>query len=159
LTEKESLVRLSHIGFCYKVSSLKAEKDRLINLVKQSRLHLYQEESNDDGLWFFIGNIEHWEDPTIEFIPIKSTKDKYVDYWLPHIQIDIDTKLSGEEIESIVKSVFGREITPYPIKIEGTTYIVRNRLGVINGVNIFLDLATSQRNVKYLKQNLWSKIA
>lgn len=158
LTKNNSIIRLSHIGFCYKVLSAIDEKIRISNLVKESDLDLYQEESNDDGLWLFVGDANKWEEPVIELIPIESTNDKYVDYWLPHIQIDIDTNLTGEEIDNIVKSIFGNKIIPFCIKIDGSTYIIRNRLGVIDGVNIFLDLATNSRNVKYLRQELWKKI-
>lgn len=158
LTKKNSLIRLSHIGFCYKVLSANDEKIRITNLAKESDLDIYQEESNDDSLWLFVGDTNKWEEPVIELIPIESTNDKYVDYWLPHIQIDIDTNLTGEEIDEIVKSIFGKKIIPYFIKIDGITYIIRNRLGVIDGVNIFLDLATNSRKAKYLRQELWKKI-
>jgi len=158
LTKINSLIRLSHIGFCYKVPSTSDEKIRITNLVKKSNLHLYQEESNDDGLWLFVGNADKWEEPVIELLPIESTDDEYVEYWLPHIQIDIDTNLTGKEIDKIVRSIFGEKIIPYFIKIDGTTYIIRNRLGVIDGVNIFLDLATNSRKVQYSRQELWKKI-
>lgn len=158
LTKDKSLVRLNHVGFCYKTSSLETEKNKLINLVQQSNVNLYQEESNDEGLWFFIGNIDNWENPVIELFPIGTTNDRYVDYWLPHIQIDVDTKLTAEEIKTTIKLIFGKKITPIPIEIEGITYIIKNRLGVIGGVNIFLDLATNSRNVQYSRQRLWKKI-
>ncbi len=158
LTDNKLIVRLSHIGFCYKVSSAKDEKIRVTNLAKQLNLHLYQEESNDDGLWLFVGDASKWEDPVIELLPIENTNDTYVDYWLPHIQIDIDTNLTGKEIDKIIRSIFGKMIIPYYIKIDGTTYIIRNRLGIIDGVNIFLDLATNSRKVKYARQDLWKKI-
>lgn len=56
LNSDQSIVRLNHIVFCYKVSSQKQEKERLIRLIKQTEFHLYQEQSNDDGLWLFIGD-------------------------------------------------------------------------------------------------------
>ena len=158
LQQKNSLIRLSHIGFCYQVASQKKEVLRLIGAAKTKKISLYEEPSNDAGKWLFLGNISNWQNPVIEFIPIENTNDPNSKYWLPHIQIDVDTKLSGEAIETIVKTVFDKEITPFPIKIDGITYIIRNRLGIINGVNIFLDLATSSRSVKYLRQDIWKKI-
>ena len=158
LTAKKSLIRLNHIGFCYKVSSQENEKKRLSNLIQKSQYHLYQEQSNDDGLWLFVGNTEVWEKPMIELLPVEKTNDQWVDYWLPHIQIDIDTALTGEEIEGIVRSVVGKTITPFSITLDGIVYIVRNRLGIVDGINLSLDLATNSRKVQYSRQNLLSKI-
>lgn len=158
LTKKDSIISLNHIGFCYKVASQETEKDRLIKLIKDSNFHLYQEPSNDAGIWLFIGNTDKWENPMVEIIPVEKTNDKWVDYWLPHIQIDIDTTLSTEEIEKTVSLIFGRSVFPFSIVIDGTVYIVRNRLGTIDGVNITLDLATNSRDIKYLRQNILKRI-
>lgn len=157
-SKKQSFIRLNHIGFCYKVESLIKEKERLVNLISASNFHLYQEPSSDDGLWLFAGNTENWENPMLEFVPMEGSNDKWVDYFLPHIHIDIDTTLTGQEIEKIVKSVFNDKIQPFSIIINGITYIIRNRLGIINGVNIHLDLATNSRNVKSLRENVFEKI-
>ncbi|QQG44126.1 MAG: hypothetical protein HYW86_04685 [Candidatus Roizmanbacteria bacterium] len=158
LSKNNSIVRLNHIGFCYKVDSQEKEKERLIELIKQSKFHLYQEQSNDDGLWLFIGNTDDWENPLIELLPVEKTNDHWVDYWLPHIQIDIDTALTGKEIEDTVRSTFNNTIEPYQIKIDGVVYIVRNRIGVIGGVNINIDLATNSRNVQIARQNSLIKV-
>jgi len=158
LSENKSIIRLDHVGFCYKVDSLEKEKERLINLTKQSKYHLYQEPSNDDGLWLFFGNIKNLYNPVIELVPIQHTDDKWVDYWLPHIEIDIDTTLNGNEAEYLVKSVCGNSIVPFAITIGNDICIVRNRLGTIDGVNITLDLATTARKVKSLREEVWKRI-
>lgn len=158
LIARESFVRLNHIGLCYKVDSLLNEQQKLKKLVKLANTHLYQETSNDEGSWFFIGNAVDWQRPLTELIPVQSTIDQYVDYWLPHIQIDIDTNLSAEQIMAVIQKNFHTSITPFPIKIDGVTYIVRNRLGVSAGVNIFLDLATNNRRAEYLRRKLWKQL-
>jgi hypothetical protein len=158
LTNNNAVIRLNHIGFCYKVSSREQEKERLTKLVKESEMHLYLEPSNDEGTWFFIGNADNWEDSMIELIPIEKTEDKWADYWLPHVQIDIDTTLTEEEIRSYVRSSFGDTVVPFSIKIDGVVYIVRNRLGTTDGVNITIDLATNSRNVKYQRLNLLKRV-
>lgn len=158
LIETKSIIRLNHIGFCYKVDSQKVERERLIKSVNNSKFHLYEEPSNDEGKWYFIGNTDNWENPMIEMVPIERTNDQWSDYWLPHIQIDIDTNLTEGEIEKLVKSTFGKSVIPFPISIEGVVYIVRNRLGIIDGVNIMLDLATNSRNVKHTRQNILKKV-
>ncbi|MEK7078574.1 MAG: hypothetical protein AAB929_00740 [Patescibacteria group bacterium] len=156
LNNDNSIVRLNHIGFGYRVKSQQIERQRLINLVQKTSQYLYEEESNDFGLWLFLGNTQEWEKPLIEFVPVEADHPE-IDYFLPYIQIDIDTTLNAREIDKVVKEVFNDIIKPYHIIIDGITYIVRNRLGVINVVNIFLDLATNARNVrlhrhKYLKK-------
>ena len=87
---------------------------------------------------------------------IKDTTDPDKTYWLPHIQIDIDTKLLSSQIEKLVINIYGRK--PFPIVIDGKKYIMRLRLGRIDGVNLFLDLATHLRDVDYLKHAIWKKV-
>jgi len=158
LSENNAVVRLNHVGCCYKIDSQGAEEKRLFDLINDSQFHLYVEPSNDDGVWFFIGNSDKWQEMMIELIPVVSTSDKWKEYWLPHIQIDIDTTLSEEEIIEYVQSVFGKEVTPFPIEIDGIVYIVRNRLGTVGGINIMLDLATKARNVQFQRQKLLKEI-
>lgn len=148
-----SIIRLNHVGFCYKTSSQIEEKLKLIKLVKKTKIHLYEESSNDEGLWLFLGNTKDWKKPMIEMLPVEKTADKWKEYWLPHIQIDVDTKLSANEIIKSIKEIYGKQFEPHLIIIGGTTYIVRCRLGVIDGVNIFLDLATNSRNVEFHRKN------
>ncbi|MEK7591830.1 MAG: hypothetical protein AAB508_00375 [Patescibacteria group bacterium] len=159
LDSNNSIVRLNHVGFGYRVKSQQIERQRLIDLARKTDQYLYEEESNDFGLWLFLGNSEVWENPLLEFVPVEAD-DPQTDYFLPHIQIDIDTTLNASEIEKVVKEIFHNAITSYHIAvINGITYIVRNRLGVIDGVNIFIDLATNSRNVKFHRQNYLRKIS
>lgn len=159
MREQSAMLRLSHIGFCYKVEKLEEEKERLIQLSQKSTVDLFQEPSNDDGLWLFLGDISNWQNPVTEFVPIAQTLDKSRSYWLPHIQIDIDTTLDERNIIDLVRNSFADDVEPFPIRINDTTYIIRNRLGCVDGINIFLDLATNKRNVPLLRQKTWQKIA
>jgi hypothetical protein len=159
LYSSKSIIRLNHIGFCYKTESQEQEKLRLIGLTNKTKSHLYQEQSNDEGIWLFLGDTSDWEKPMVELVPVEKTIDPYVDYWLPHIHIDMDTKLTASEIKNVVKTIFGKSFQPHSISIDGTVYIVRNRLGIVDGINIFLDLATNSRNVKYLREKLLKKIS
>ena len=150
-----SIIRLHHIGFCYKTDSQIQEKLRLINLTKQTKYHLYEEPSNDDGIWLFFGNSEQWEKPMIEFLPIEKVTQwiEWKEYWLPNIHIDIDTKLFAKEITKLIKEIYGKGFEPHQIIIDGIIYIIRCRLGAIDGVNIFLDIATNSRKVKLHRKN------
>ncbi len=154
----KSIVRLNHVGFCYRVSSQQEEKNRLIKLVRNTGFHAYEEQSGDETVWLFIGNSKEWEKPMLEFVLVEKTSDRWVNYWLPHIQIDIDSTLSEKQIIEYAKTIFGNLITPFPIIINGTVYIIRLRLGSANGINIDLDIATNKRNVRYLRQHLFKQL-
>jgi len=159
LTKDQSVARLNHIGFCYKVASQKSEKQRLLALVRQTKFHIYQEPSNDDGLWFFVGDTGNWEDLMIELIPIGKVNNRWmIDYWLPHIHIDIDTTLTSKEIRNKVGSVHFDTIEPHHISIDGVVYVIRNYLGVMDGVNVFLDIATNARQTKFTRQQILKRL-
>ena len=113
LSEKESVLRLNHIGFCYSTNSIEREKQRLLKLANHNNLSLYQEESQDDSMWLYIGKTTKWYSPLIEFVLVEKTNDRWKDYWLPHFQIDIDTNLVVEDVELIVTKVFSGKVRPY----------------------------------------------
>lgn len=158
LSETQSLIRLNHIGFCYKVPSQSAEKERLLEIAQRVNIHIWQEESIDAGLWLFFGNGSKWDDPVIELLPVEHTSDKFSPYWLPHMQIDLDTSLEGGEISEILNRIYGNKAYPYPINIKGVTYIIRKRLGILNGINIHLDIATNKRNVQLQRSDIWKRL-
>jgi len=159
LTAGNVLVRLNHIGICYKTASQLKEKKLLTQEAKKTDLNLYQEPSNDYGLWLFLGNTNNWEDPLLELLPVENTKDRWVNYWLPNFQIDLDTTLNCEQIEKLVFDTFQGKIKPFrAVVMDGVTYCVRIRLGIISGINIYLDLGTNSRNVKYVRKHILKKL-
>ncbi|MFH1561440.1 MAG: hypothetical protein ABID04_02580 [Patescibacteria group bacterium] len=160
LKKPNSLTRLNHLGFCYQVASLDQEKTKVLQEMKKSKFDLYQEKSVDKTLWLFIGNDANWTDPMIELLPVEKLKDPWLDLWLPHIHIDIDTTKKAEEIDKIVIKHFGGDPVPFhAIVIDSYIYTVRVRLGVVSGINITLDLATSIRNQDYRRANLLKKLS
>jgi len=159
ISVSNSVIRLNHIGFGYLVDDKQLEKQRLIRSVQKTKFHLYEEESNDFGLWLFMGNTKKWQDPLIEFVPVEKSNENYDEY-LPHIQIDIDTKYSSDQIVDLVNKYFDGKIKWYRVAvINGVTYIVRIKIGSVDGVNIFLDLATNSRNVKKHREEFLKKIS
>jgi len=149
---------INHIGFCYKVGSKEAEIKRIIHGASKKGLSVYQEPSSDDAAWLFVGNISEINNPLLELLPHEGqTNDKWVDYYLPHIQFDIDTKLSPDEIEALVRKFINKPFTPYSIEIDGVTYIQRVNLGCIEGVNLMLDISTNNRDINYRRS--WDKLA
>jgi hypothetical protein len=148
---------VNHIGFCYKVDSKDDEIRRITQKASSRGLTVYQEPSNDDAAWIFVGDLSEIANPLLEFLPHEGkVVDKWVDYWLPHIQFDIDTGLTARQIESLVYKWIDRPFTPYPIKIDGVTYIQRVNLGCIEGINLMLDLSTNSRDINYRKS--WTKL-
>ncbi len=150
---------LNHMGFCYSVENSLKEKERLLQEAKAANLHLYEEASNDGTPWLFLGNLEKWNSPLVEFLPVQSTTDKWVDYWLPHFQIDIQTKLLGEEVEELLLKVFKGAVKPYRLfATKDFVFVVRARLGSINGINVYLDIGADGRMLRYHRRKLLQKI-
>lgn len=159
LSERKSLLRLNHVGFCYLVNSPKAEKQRLIELVQAKGLSLYVEESSDSSVWLYIGDRSEWDDPLVEFVLVEEINDKWKDYWLPHFQIDIDTNLVVEDIESIVSQIFKGEIKPFRMVVTNNyVSVLRVRLGIIGGININLDLGTEGRMPRFHREKLLAEV-
>ncbi len=151
--------RLNHLGICYQVESVKTEKERLLEEVKKTRLHLYEEESADESAWLFIGDRTNWQDPLVELVLTEGTNDKWQDYWLPHIQIDIDTFLNGDEIEKLILKTFKGKVRPFRLlETEKFIILTRARLGIISGVNIALDLGFEGRMSRYHRTKLLKKL-
>lgn len=160
LNKSDNILRINHIGFCYRVISQQEEKERISDVIKkQKTFHLYEMGSYDEALWLFIGNAKKWEDPMVELLPIEKTQDKWVNYWLPHIQIDIDTNLKAEEIIKTAEQIFKDKIKPYSMVYGGVVYTVRIRLGIIDGVNLELDIATNARDAQFSRHHLLNFIA
>lgn len=154
---KVGFQRINHFGLCYKVNSKKEEVDRLSQLVSDTKFHLYQEPSSDDGDWIFYGDISNINNSLIEFIPHEGkSEDKWINYWLPHIHLDIDTNFKPDEIKGISQKHINNVHIPYSININRITYIQRIRLGCIEGINLFLDVSTCNRDNKY--RNSWTKL-
>lgn len=70
LLKKESKnIILNHLGLCYQVEAKNQEKNRLMEVVKGRKIHLYEMPSNDSLLWLFVGNKLSPESPLVELLP------------------------------------------------------------------------------------------
>lgn len=155
LNSKKAIKELNHIGFCYHVASQPKEKTRLLTELKNSDQKLYEEPSTDQTKWYFLGDAGDFRSPMIEMLPVESDGTTFIDYWLPHIHIDIDTTLTEDQIESLLYSIYDGDPKPFRITvIDNVVYTVRTRLGIVDGVNIFLDLSTNHRNVELSRKNI-----
>ncbi|HSX07202.1 MAG TPA: hypothetical protein VLG92_05790 [Candidatus Saccharimonadia bacterium] len=148
---------VNHIGFCYKTDSKDDAVKAIIKEAGGKGYSVYREPSIDDADWIFVGDLSKVTNPLLEFLPNEGkADDKWIDYYLPHIQFDIDTNITPPEIEALVKKIIRRPFTPYSIQIDGITYIQRVNLGCIEGVNLMLDIATNNRDSNYRKS--WTKL-
>lgn len=160
LSAQKAIVRLNHVGICYPVLDQDKERERLKEAVPETGFRLYEMESNDAGLWLFMGNRDNWEDPMLELLPVGKTDDPWASYWLPHIHLDLDTTLSPESLEEAAHTIFGRRLKPlHSCVIDNVVYTVRLRLGAVAGVNIMLDLSTGKRDTRYSREKLLTQLA
>ncbi|MEK7060716.1 MAG: hypothetical protein AAB937_00585 [Patescibacteria group bacterium] len=149
--------RLDHIGFCYTVLSQEDERKRIVAEVSKTNCHLYEMDSVDLAKWYFIGDKKRWQDTMIELLPVQlpNKLPEDLQYWMPHIHLDINTSLSAEEIVQMSTEIFGNSREPILYTDpEWGTHCVRIWLGVASGVNIQLDLSTNVRNLQWLRKNM-----
>ncbi len=148
---------INHIGFHYKTASKQDAVKEIVKEASDKGYSVYQEPSTDDADWIFVGDLSDVTNPLLEFLPHEGrTDDKWVDYYLPHIQFDIDTGMTPKEIEALVKKIINKPFTPYSIQIDGVTYIQRVNLCCSEGVNLMLDVSTNNRDINYRKN--WTRL-
>lgn len=149
---------INHVGFCYKTASKEDAVKAITKAAGIKGYSVYQEPSIDDTDWIFVGDLSEVRNPLLEFLPHEGkADDEWVDYYLPHIQFDVDTGMTPEEIEALVKKFIRKPFTPYSIQIDGVTYIQRVNLGCMEGVNLMLDISTNNRDINYRKS--WAQLA
>lgn len=166
LFEKLSLhdgnLLLNHLGFCYKETDIEEETAKLLEFCRLNKLSLYHETLDGFDPWFFVGTKADKGSPMIEFLPTSIIPPDWVstkNYWLPQIQIDIDTSHSDEKIKEIHSKVFDEEPKLQQLFVSnGTVVVYRLRLGVLDGVNINLDIGTSARKTDWYRENVLVKV-
>jgi len=147
ILKKESKdISLNHLGLCYQVENKNRERNRLIEVAKESRIHLYEIPSNDFSLWLFMGNKLSLESLLIELLPVEKVSNYYVDYWLPHVHLALHTSLNPEGIKYLAHTAFrGNRAANLSVVSNNITYQLRVWLGSVGGININLDLMTNER--------------
>ena len=95
--------------------------------------------------WLFIGNVLKPSEPLFELI-LNERKKPALSSWTPHIQIDIDTTLSYEDLQKVIKNHFGNNWIKWSIKVDnwGTPLVV-GRLCSIDGLKVYLGIGTDKR--------------
>jgi hypothetical protein len=141
LNKESAVLDFCHIGICYLTNNFSEEKERITTLAKRIDEPIYTMKSTDSALWYFLGN--KYKLPQIEFLPTKYVDDFYLDYWLPHIHLDLFTNLSSQVIKYSTHKIFKGSQRAHPVVVYGRNiYQMRIWLGVVEGINLTLDLKT-----------------
>lgn len=146
---------LDHVGFCYTVASQAGELARIKKAVQPSVFHLYEMTSTDMAKWYFIGDRTNYMDPMIELLPVVSGDYPDLPYWMPHVQIDMETGFTDAEICRVIQEYFGDSRKPILQRDpRAGVYGVRIRLGSVRGVNVMLDIGTKIVDLQWVRANM-----
>ncbi|MDO8528767.1 MAG: hypothetical protein Q7S06_02655 [Nanoarchaeota archaeon] len=146
----DSIVRLNHIGINYSCRNIKDELKEYKKLIDKSNYKIYEEDSgNKNQRWFFIADLSNWQYPMFEIV-LKETKTNSVNTWVPHFQIDIDTKLDFETLRKIANSKFKNEFFEWKLDIPNHGIVLAmGFISNIKGTKICLGVGTNLRDTKY----------
>lgn len=152
------IVRLNHVGISYSCENIQKEIDYYKQALKNSDFKLYEENSGGKTRrWLFVGDIRDWQAPLFEIVLIEKGAN-FVDKWNPHFQIDIDSTLSAEELNSALKKVFSAGFDwKLTIKDYGTVLGMK-LLGCANGTKIYIGIGTNLRDTKYHRNNILKEL-
>ena len=157
--KKGKIIRLNHIGFCYKTPNVHESIKRICEISKENALHTYQLKSYDGVPWIFTGIAKAWREPMLEFLPIKNTFiSRDMDYWIPGIHINIDTTLTYEEIKDSVEVVLQGLRAVIPNYFAGFISYARVWVGVVSGINIHIDIQTFAQNTRFARKVLFNPL-
>ncbi len=150
----DSVVRLNHLGISYSCTSINQEIGELTKLLEGSGLHLYQEPAESKyERWFFIGDRTQWEEPLFEVV-MSESRQHYTNEWVPHFQIDLDTNLSIEQLQTMTDKHLGKEFFKWLFDIPDYGVVLgTGRLADIYGTKVYLALGTRLRGTEWHRQH------
>lgn len=146
---------MNHVGISYFCKDLNDEIAYYKNLIKDSNLNLYEENSGmAEKKWIFIGDNANWEDTLFELILVESANETQ-NVWLPDFQIDIDTNLNAEEIKEIANKTIWNNFIDWELNIPDYGVVLCSGiLGDIKGTKISIGIGTKLRDPKYQRESL-----
>jgi len=153
------IVRLNHLGISYSCPNIEKEVDCLRKITSLSDLRLLEEESTvKNQRWFFIGNLNRWENPLFEIV-LTESKEALTNDWIPHFQIDIDTNHSFDELSSLTTKYLSTDFISWKLDIPNYGVVLAmGSLGSINGTKIYLGLGTNLRDTKMHRHEILREI-
>lgn len=143
------LVRLNHLGVSYFPEDVDAEAQKIKHSVGKTPFSLYEEESGEPTQrWLFAGDTVNWEDPLFEMVLDREGLEGG-DFWVPHVQIDIDTSLTLTEIRKITEQFLGEGFIRWEhARPDGGVDLVMGIFGQVNGSKIALGIGTDLRGTE-----------
>jgi len=152
---KDSLVRLNHLGISYSCVNIENELVEIKKLLHGTNFKLYEEPADSASQrWFFIGNLESWENPLFEIV-LTESKTSLCTKWIPHFQIDLDTRLNIEELEFLTRNHLKEGFIDWKLDIPNYgVVLVMGELSNINGTKIYLGLGTDKRDTKLHREEI-----
>lgn len=108
-------ISLNHAGIGYTPENIDTEIEKIIGIVKQSTHKIYEDPTGPeaDMRWVFIGDTTD-HGPMFEIVlPEKKLNMR------PHMQFDIDTDLSPDEVQERISENFGDDMLDWDLDIPG----------------------------------------
>ncbi|MBS3148843.1 hypothetical protein J4219_08240 [Candidatus Woesearchaeota archaeon] len=151
------IIRLNHIGLSYSCASIRQEIMQYKKALETSNFKLYEEPSGSKNKWLFIGDTKNWNAPLFEIV-LTQRKNAEITKWTPHFQIDIDSTLSVEELNTALEKTFGAGFDwKLTIKNYGTVLGMKI-LGSTNGTKLCLGIGTNLRNTEYHRKRVLKEL-
>ena len=152
---KESLIRINHLGISYSCVNIEKEIVEIKKSLFGTSFKLYEEPTDSaDQRWFFVGNLENWENPLFEIV-LTESEAKLCTQWIPHFQIDLDTNLGIKELESLTDKYLKTNFFDWKLDIPNYGVVMAmGELLNINGIKIFLGLGTDIRGTKKHREEI-----
>ena len=156
---KKEIKGLDHVGFCYTTDSQENELTRIKKALQRSPFYLYEMKSTDIAKWYFIGDRSHSLDPMVELLPAPTNNEPDLPFWMPHVQIDMETQYTAAGISEMIHEIFGNARKPqFQIDPGSGVYAVRFWLGTVSGVNVMLDIGTNIVDLEWVRKNMLYEI-
>jgi len=152
---RDRIVRLNHLGISYSCASIADELNTFRKLLLGTNFKLYEEPANLPGQrWFFVGNLNNWEDPLFELVLTESEKGLHTE-WIPHFQIDLDTTLTIQELETMTTEYLHEDFIDWQLYIpDYGVVLAMGRLANVCNRAIYLGLGTDLRNTKMHREKI-----
>lgn len=154
-----SILRFNHLGIGYICSGFDEEISKLKKIISGSIFKIYEEDSGDPNQrWFFIGSRKEWEYPLFELVMTKSSKS-FINQWIPHFQIDIDTNLDLKGLERLTSKHLKDNFFNWKLDIPNYGVVLAmGKLANINNTKIYLGLGTKLRDTKLQRTKLLKEV-
>lgn len=149
-------IEVDHVGISYWCDDMDTEKVRIKELAASKGIPVHEEPNEEvDQQWVFLGNPK--AAPMCEMVLNRGLLR--ADEWRPHFQIDMNTKLSIDEIKSLTDTYLHPNFIHWELDIPQVGVVLgMGILGEVDGTKIALGLGTSKRNTAFARELTFKKL-